>query len=270
MGQGNPSRVSADGERQPGRWLALPEKKGGERNWNKRIVRWKMSKKIDVLGLHIDNYTVREAMLKIEGSLDNTAINTVQILSMRMLMMTSENGKLKEYIEQLDTGIIGDREILSAVGVNNGFRLKETVENDFLEEFFKKLMRRNKTIYILAETAGDVEKFSAYIRDFYERLEILGAYALETAPGNYDAVVNDVNIAAPDVIVSLLSPPYLEDFILPNKNKLNVRIWFGIGNDFAARIQRVGVGAFVKRLLYRGIFHRRISKYNSGKPPSER
>ena len=44
-----------------------------------------MIKKIDVLGLPLDNYTVREAMRQIESYTSNNVLNTIESISMQML-----------------------------------------------------------------------------------------------------------------------------------------------------------------------------------------
>ena len=44
-----------------------------------------MINKIDILGMDIDNYTVREAMLEVEVYLNNTVMNTIETIDMKML-----------------------------------------------------------------------------------------------------------------------------------------------------------------------------------------
>ena len=39
-----------------------------------------MLKKIDILGIEVDNYTVREAMMQVENYLDNTIMNTIETI----------------------------------------------------------------------------------------------------------------------------------------------------------------------------------------------
>ena len=42
-----------------------------------------MLKKIDILGIEVDNYTVREAMMQVENYLDNTVMNTIETIDAR-------------------------------------------------------------------------------------------------------------------------------------------------------------------------------------------
>ena len=55
-----------------------------------------MSKKLEILGMALDNDTVQEAMLKVEGFLDSTMMKTVGTISMETLVKAQEDGQLKE------------------------------------------------------------------------------------------------------------------------------------------------------------------------------
>ena len=52
--------------------------------------------------MNLDNYTVREAMLQVEVYLNNTEMNTIENISMEMLVKAQNDEILKECIEKLD------------------------------------------------------------------------------------------------------------------------------------------------------------------------
>ncbi len=85
-----------------------------------------MVKRIDILGISLDNYTVREAMLKIEVCWNNTIMSTVETISMDTLAKAQSDELVKNCIENLDLAIICDKEILKAAGIpkNEGDRGK--------------------------------------------------------------------------------------------------------------------------------------------------
>ena len=45
----------------------------------------KMIKKIDILGIQLDNYTVREAIMRVEAWYDNNMLNVIEMVSMQIL-----------------------------------------------------------------------------------------------------------------------------------------------------------------------------------------
>ena len=44
-------------------------------------------------------------------------------------------------------------------------------------------------------------------------------------------LVNEINIVSPDVIASFLPSPAQEKFLLHNREKLLMNLWYGIGNN---------------------------------------
>lgn len=219
-----------------------------------------MLKKLDILGLEIDNYTVREAMLKAETYLNNNEMNTIETISMTMLEKAGHDEKMRDCLKQLDLAVIGEKEILSAAGVNSMQRMKETGENEFFYEFMKRMIRNKKTVYLLAEKKTELENLERFLHDEYEKVRIVGQYAMEDCTGDLDAVVNAVNVEMPDVIFSVLPSPCQEYFLMDNKGKLSVGVWYGLGERYAAESH--SVFRRLKRLIYGKKLANRLSKYN--------
>ena len=90
-----------------------------------------MLKKIDILGIEVDNYTVREAMMQVENYLDNTVMNTIETIDMKMLELAGRDETVRACMEQLDLAVIGEKEILIAADVHSSQRISETINHDF-------------------------------------------------------------------------------------------------------------------------------------------
>ena len=108
-----------------------------------------MIKKIEILGIQLDNYTVREATRKVEEYLNNTVMNTIESISMQMLVMAGEDEALKESIENLDLAIISEKEILKAeIGINpnNDGKVIRLAFPELNEERRKELVKQVKAI----------------------------------------------------------------------------------------------------------------------------
>ena len=74
-----------------------------------------MIKKVDILGIQLDNYTVREAIMCVERYLSNNVLNTIESISLQMLIDSETNPVLKEVMSSLDLAIIGEKEIIQAI-----------------------------------------------------------------------------------------------------------------------------------------------------------
>ena len=224
-----------------------------------------MLKKLDILGLELDNYTVREAMMKVEVYLNNDVMNTIETISMGMIEKAGNHEMMHNCLQELDLAVIGEKEILSAAGVNSVQRTKETVDNDFFHEFMKRIIRNRKTVYLLGEKREDTTYLLSFLAEEYEKLQIVGQYAMEDCPGDLDAVVNAINVEAPAVIFSVLPSPYQEQFLVDNKGKLNAKVWYGLGENYAADENRHSLLRWLKRMIHRKKLTNRLNEYNNEK-----
>ena len=161
----------------------------------------KMIKKIDILGIQLDNYTVREAIMRVEAWYDNNMLNVIEMVSMQMLTESESDPVLKEVISSLDLAVIGEKGILQAAGVDTMQRIRETEENDFSDEFLKRVERNRKSVFIIGETQGAVDEFTQELREEYPKLVLAGAAATENCVGDLEGVINEMNAATPDVII---------------------------------------------------------------------
>lgn len=191
-----------------------------------------MVKKIDILGMELDNYTVREAMAQVEICMSRTGMSLIETISMRMLELAEEEPCVRDCIQMLDLAVIGEKEILTAAGVKSGQRMKEIAEHEFLKEFLKRMTRHHMKMFLLGETRDSVDKLKNLLMEEYAKLAIAGMCALEELSGDVLGAVNEINGAESDVILSILPTPFQENFLMENKEKLDAKIWYGLGDNY--------------------------------------
>lgn len=220
-----------------------------------------MIKKVDILGVRLDNYTVREAIMQVENYLSNDILNTIESVSTQMLIASESDTIVKDTISSLDLAVIGDKEIIQAAGLSTMQRIRETEENDFYFEFMKRLERNKKSIFLLGESVQDVEKMKQELVTEFPKLVFAGEYATETCVGDLEAVINDMNAMTPDVIVSILPSPVQEHFLWDHREKMNANIWYGIGN-LPIHKQKKGVFKRLQSRIHLGKLKNDINKYH--------
>ena len=223
-----------------------------------------MIKKIDILGIQLDNYTVRESIMRVESWLDGSVIKTIEGISMQMLVDSENDPVLKEVLSSLDLAVIGEKEILQAAGIETMQRLKETEGNDFSAEFFKRVERNRKSVFLLGEQQEKIDETKEILLREYPRLIFAGEYAIESCVGDLDAVINDMNATTPDVIVSILPAPEQEHFFWDHRDKMNASIWYGIGG-LGIPGKRHGVKYFFRSIIHRGRLKSSIEKYGKAR-----
>lgn len=222
----------------------------------------KMIKKIDILGIQLDNYTVREAIMRVEAWYDNNVLNVIEMVSMQMLTESETDPVLKEVISSLDLAVIGEKGILQAAGVDTMQRIRETEENDFSDEFLKRVERNRKSVFVIGETQEAVDELIQELSEEYPKLVLAGAAATEKCVGDLEGVINELNAATPAVIISIIPSPKQEHFLVEHRDKINANLWYGIGG-FEVHRKRSKIKGFFFNLIQRIRLKNSIEKYES-------
>lgn len=220
-----------------------------------------MIKKIDIFGMHVDNYTVREAILQLDTYMNSTVLNIIETITMKQLMLAAENPKVRDYIEQADLSVIGESEILSETGATSVQRVREIRDKDFTNELLRRVVRNQKRVFLIAMTREDVEHMQAYFTEMNPKFTVAGSYAMEECIGDLDSVVNHINGSIPDMIISAMPSPQEEEFVLDHKDKISASVWYGVGADYDKKSGGIQVGTTLKRLVMRGRLHHTMSRY---------
>lgn len=219
-----------------------------------------MIKKIDILGIQLDNYTVRESIMQVETCLEGHVLNAIERVSMQMLLESEQDPVVKDVLTSLDLTIVGEKEILQAAGAQTLQRVKETEEHDFSFEFFKRIERNKKSVFLLGETEENLMLVKEGLFREFPKLLIAGEYATEKCVGALDAIINDMNATTPDVILSVLPTPMQEHFFWEHRDKMNAHIWYGIGASGIGERHR-SISGFFRNLIHFGRLKNSISKY---------
>lgn len=222
-----------------------------------------MLKKIDILGMQIDNYTVREAIMQTEVFLGSGGMNTIETVTMKMLDMAATEPCIRECMQMLDLTVIGEKEILVAAGIRSNQRIRETVEHTFFEEFMKRIVRNRKSVFLLGETRSELDDLASYLERKYEKLTLAGSYALEENVGDVEGVVNEINSTSVDVILSVIPSPQQEQFLLENKGKLDAGIWYGIGKGYETHSGFARLMTVAGQLIHKKRLQQRQHKYEN-------
>ena len=195
-----------------------------------------MIKKIDIAGIQLDNYTVREAIMKSEKMLSNNEFNTIEEVGLATLKFAEQDERVKNIITNLDMTVISDVGILRAADKLSMQRQHEIEDRDFLYELLKRIERNHKNVYIIGSSEGVLDKVEGYIKEEFFRIKISGDTIIEPNWNDVESVVNEINSTGVDVIISVLPSPMQELFLTECREMLSANLWYGVSiESFAAR-----------------------------------
>lgn len=225
-----------------------------------------MDGKINILGVQVDYLNVDAQMEKIEEFMQNDHLNTVGIITMNTLLMSREAPDWKVYLESLDMSIPGEREVLEAAGISEGQIYEEVEENEFFARLFWYLISQERKVFLLGGSPEELEGLKKYLLETYPGLDIAGEAAdAEKDEASTDSLVNEINSVSPDVVISGLQGFRQDQFLLENRQKINGRIWLGLGEHPEIRSEAGIKDGWWNTLLKKNTFRRLVAKYNEGK-----
>ena len=225
-----------------------------------------MIKQIQLLGMTIPNYSLREELQLAQEALKDQKLRLLLTVSMQSLVKvsSSESQQVKDCVEQADLVVVEDPEILSVAGINSSQRIREAEDHLFFSELLKRLQRGQQQVYLVASKNAALEKIKEILSDRYEKLHVVGQYSIEDYPDDLDRMINEINSAAPDVIISVMPTPQQEEFLVANRSKLLAKLWYGLGENYGLLMEKKGFGWRMKRLIHFRRFKMHVHHYEEG------
>ena len=219
-----------------------------------------MEDKIQVLGLEIDNYSAKEAMKLLMGYMGTEPVNVIEMVTMNTLGKFQQDEEANTLFSSFDLALASDKGILQAAGVKEERHLKEADELLFIKMVMRYLHKNSTRVLLLAENLTDLEKLEGYIKEDYANIQVVEASTLEENGVSDDKLLNLVNGAEADCILSTLSSPTEEQFVCRNKLLINARVWLGFGNLLGEIRKQKTLFQKVKESVLRQILKREMEK----------
>lgn len=223
-----------------------------------------MIKQIQLLGMTFPNYSLRDELQLAQEALHSERLCMFLTMSMQSLMKVSSSGSDEEktFVEQADLIVVEDPEILSVAGITSNQRIREASDHLFFTELMKRLQRGQQQVYLVAAKNVALDKIKEILAQRYEKLKIVGQYSIEEYPDDLDRMINEINSAAPDIILSVMPTPQQEEFLMKNRSKLLAKLWYGLGENYGLLMEKKGFGWRMKRLIHFGRFKMHVNQYD--------
>lgn len=227
-------------------------------------------KDMNVLGIELKDYSVKEAMRMVNQFLKDAKVDTVYFLSTDILLSAGDNQELKLWLQSMDLTVPVSTEILYAANLAGRQRLKEVENSSFYTEFMRKISMEKRTVFILAEKEATVNASREYLEKNLPGVQLVGTYAFENLTGDSDVIINEINSTFPDIVFSRLPSPKQEQFVYENKSKVNAKLWVALKENFVVKEEKSGLKIKkLSTLIEKTIFRRHVSKYENNQEKSD-
>ncbi len=203
------------------------------------------NKKLNVLGVGVDTYTMSEATDVLCSQMEKDELFAVYTPNSEIILYAYKN---PEYCAILNRGNLITPDGIGVVYASRILKrpLPERVGGfDLANRVLEKIAGTGKTVYLFGGKPGVAEKAAEKIKKLYPGTEIVGC-----ADGYFDElkeqeIINDINDKKPDLLFVCLGFPKQESWIDAHKDELKAKVCMGIGGSldvFAGEVKRAPEG----------------------------
>lgn len=225
--------------------------------------------KINLLGMNLTDYSLREAIGITDRFLGSGSLNTILFISAKMLVGAGISGEQKAWLEAGDLIIWSDAEIIKYAGISDRERIREVENEEYVKELLKRLGRGKKPICLLAESEEDVETLKEDLLYLRQDLKIVGSEVIGSGKEDPEDAANRINSLTPSVIISRMEFEYQEKLMEEIKRFLNADVWIALNQQMILN----GQGFFLKKLWnkwYHHLFQKQLETWHDQQDQSEK
>lgn len=218
--------------------------------------------KMDILGVALTDYSLRESLIMVDDYVRNRALNTILYVTTPMLILAGKDDGEKARIEAMDMTLCGDSDILRVAKIESKSRLYEIENLGFLKEFLRRVVRNDKKVYLLSDSEEDISKLKKELLTFQKGIVIGGEWTIKEDATDMEEIINKINDIAPTVIISRMSLGRQEKWMTEAKSFLNAELWLGLSKDMKLGQSRESFQKKAMGRIYKKMFRNRINRYN--------
>lgn len=187
--------------------------------------------KVNILGVNVDKVTISEAADKIFGMLGEDKPHWIFTPNSEIIMQAYKNTEFCEILNKAD--------LLTADGIGVVYAsriLKNPIKEraagyDIACELTEKLSQSGHRLFLFGGKPGVAETAKKNLKEKYPELNIVGTRNGYFKPEEEADIINEINSAEPDVVFVCLGAPAQEKWIARNADKINARVFMGIGGS---------------------------------------
>lgn len=202
-----------------------------------------MKEKISILGVEIDNITLKESgdITKKIIEQSNKSCEIIVAPNTEFVMCAQRD---KEFFDILKKAKLATPD---SVGIMIGAKLQKKKFKERIpgQAYFREVIRRAEiegwSVYILGGTEDVIEKAVVNVKKDFPKVNIIGYHEGYFTKDSEEEVIKQINELQPNVLFVAMGAPKQEKWINKNKEKLKVDVAAGQGGTLdyeAGRIKR--------------------------------
>ncbi len=177
--------------------------------------------RVNVLGVGVDPLTVEELHAEIGRLVRKRQRGLVLNVNARCLNLCYEDSKLRDFLNSAEIVFCDGAGVMLAARIL-GRRIPARITYaDWAWQLADFAAARNFSLYFLGARPGVAQAAARRLKERYPDLEVAGVHHGYFDRSKNEAVVEEINAAAPDILLVGLGMPLQEYWLMENRHKLD-------------------------------------------------
>lgn len=190
------------------------------------------TRRVSILGVTVDNVTMAEAIERIVAFAASGAFHHAVTVNPEFIMLARRDANFAQTLAAADLALPDGVGLIWAAR-RQGAPLRERVAGvDIVDQTAAAAAKDGLRLFLLGAQTGVAEAAGAVLRQRYNGLHVVGAYAGSPAVEEEEAILQRVAAAQPNILFVAYGAPQQDLWIARNRRRLFVGLAMGVGGAF--------------------------------------
>ncbi len=205
--------------------------------------------KVKILGIDVDRISMADTVDLLESYLKGDVMHLVLTADASAVFMAANNPDVRSVFESADLVTADGAGVVWAAN-HLGAPVPERVSGvDLVERLFELSARGGYRIYCLGAADGVALNASQTLQTRFPGANVVGTHHGFYAADTELQIVEEIAATKPDILLVAMGIPRQEQFVIRNRERLNVKVAMGVGGSFdvfSGKVRRAPT--FMRRL----------------------
>lgn len=155
--------------------------------------------RMKILGIDMDKMRVDRALNLTSRYLDKIRLEYIAFVNTAAALGGHEKEEFAALMEQAALVLPGDNNIEDALDIHTWVEEETSYQAEYFRRLLGRLNRQRASVFLMMEKEGELEQLKRMFARKYEKIRL--EYALWQTEENVDAMVNDINVQAPELLL---------------------------------------------------------------------
>jgi len=188
-----------------------------------------MRKTVDILGIPVDNITMKEAVAKVGSFIEEGGVHAIYTPNAEIMMAAQRDPELRNILLKADMLTADGAGVVLASRLL-GRSVREKVSGyDLVVELFKAYGKNGLKCFLFGAKPGVAEEAANKTEAGYPGVVVAGCHHGYFGAEDDDEILRAINDSRCDLLLVALGAPKQEKWIYSHMDRLNAKVCIGVG-----------------------------------------